>query len=115
MPSAKESGILTVAAIRKVRGKTWYLFSEKQAIFTLPASGRAGREFAQLLKEALRKKLPVKAHIDTREGVIHRIGMPSKRELGEFHKLRILLEKPEKRYRGHVSSIDPTVFNLIDY
>jgi hypothetical protein len=115
MRSARETGILTVAAIRKARGETRYLFSEKQAIFVLRASGKAGRGSAELLKEALRKKLPVKAHIDTREGIIFRVGEPSERELAEFHKLRILLEKPENSYRLDVSSIDPTVFNLIDY
>lgn len=115
MPSAKETGILTVAMIRKVRGKTEYLFNEKQAIFTMSASGKTGRDSADLLKEALRKKLPVKAHIDTREGVIHRIGKLSEQEADEFHKQRILLEKPEKSHRLDVSSIDPTVFNLLDH
>jgi hypothetical protein len=115
MPSAKETGIMTVAAIRKVKGETQYLFSEKQAIFTLAAAGKAGRESAALLREALRKKLPVKAQIDTREGVIRRIGEPSERELQEFHRNRILVEKPEKNHRLDVSSIDPTVFNLADY
>ena len=52
MASAKETGILTVAAIRKVRGETQYLFNQKQAIFTLAASGKAGRESAELLKAA---------------------------------------------------------------
>ncbi len=31
MPSPKETGILTVAAIRKVKGETQVFFSEKQA------------------------------------------------------------------------------------
>ena len=115
MASTRETGILTVAAIRKVRGETEYLFNEKQAIFTLATCGKAGRECTALLKEALRKKLPVKAHIDTREGVIHRIGEPSEREHREFHKLRVPLEKPEKSFRLDVSSLDPTIFNLLDH
>ncbi len=114
MASTKETGILTVAAIRKVKGETQVFFSEKQAIFTL-GGGKAGRETAALLKEALRRKQPVKAHIDTREGTIHRVGTPSERELREFERLHVLLEKPEKTLRLDVSSIDPTVFNLIDY
>jgi len=114
VPSTKEKGILTVAAIRKVKGETQVFFSEKQAIFTL-GGGKAGRETAALLKEALRRKQPVKAHIDTREGTIHRVGTPSERELHEFERLHVLLEKPEKTLRLDVSSIDPTVFNLIDY
>jgi hypothetical protein len=112
MASARETGVLTVAAIRKVRGETQYLFNQKQVIFKLPASGKAGRESAELLKEALRKKAPVKAEINTKERVIHRIAAPSERELDEFEKLHILLEKPDKSLRVDISSLDPTVFNL---
>ncbi len=112
MASARETGVLTVAAIRKVRGETQYLFNQKQAIFKLAASGKAGRESAELLKEALRKKAPVKAEINTKERVIHRIAAPSERELDEFEKLHILLEKPDKSLRVDISSLDPTVFNL---
>ena len=32
MPSTRESGILTLTTIRKVKGEAQYLFSEKQAI-----------------------------------------------------------------------------------
>jgi hypothetical protein len=115
MASAREMGILTVAAIRKVRGETQYLFNQKEAIFTLAASGKAGRESAELLRDALRKKLPVKASIDTHEGVVHRAGEPSARELEEFKRLHILLEKPDKSVRVNVSSVDPTVFNLEEH
>jgi hypothetical protein len=114
MPSTKESGILTLAAVRKVKGETQYLFSEKQAIFRLGAGGKAGRETAALLREAQRKKLPVKAQIDTRAGVVHRVRALSDREIEEFHASRILLEKPEKTQRLNVSAIDPTVFNIVD-
>ena len=115
MPSTKETGILTIAAIRKVKGETQYFFSEKQAIFTLAGRAKTGREFAALLKKARRKKLPVKAQIDTREGVIHRISQPSEEELEEFHRTRVLLENPEKTHRVNVASLDPTVFNLANY
>jgi len=115
MPSAKETGTLTIAVIRKVKGETQYLFNEKQSIFTVRANKKTGREYAGLLKEALRKKLPVKARFDTREGIIYGISKPSERELDEFHKLRIPLEQPEKSYRLDISSVDPTIFNLIDY
>jgi hypothetical protein len=115
MASAKETAILTLAAIRKIKGETEYLFSEKEAIFTLAAGGKAGREAAALLKEALRKKVPVKAQIDTREGVIHRAAEASEREIEEFRKLYIPLEKPEKTQRLDVASMDPTVFNLLDH
>jgi hypothetical protein len=115
MPSRKETGILTLATIRKVKGETQYLFSEKQAIFTLAVSGKAGRAAAALLMDGLRKKSPVKAQFGTRDGVIHRAAEPSGRELEEFHRNRTLLEKPEKTQRLNVASIDPTVFNVVDH
>jgi len=112
MPSTRESGILTLAAIRRVKGKTQYLFIEKQRILTLAAGGKAGREIAALLREAHRKKLPVKAQVDTREGVVHRVSSLSEKELEEFRRNRILVEKPEKAQRLNVSALDPTVFNI---
>src|SRR5690348_1885021 len=105
MPSSRETGLLTVAAIRKVKGETQYLFHQKQSILRLGAGGKAGRTTAALLKEALRKKLPVNAQVDTKEGVIHRATEVSERELKEFHKNRILLERPEKTLRLNVSSL----------
>src|SRR5215472_15445068 len=112
MPSTRESGILTLAAIRKSKGEIRYLFNEKQRILTLASGGKAGRETAALLEESLRRKLPVKAQIDTREGVIHRAVSLSEKELEEFHRNRILEENPEKSLRVNVSSLDPTVFNI---
>ena len=111
MPSSRESGTLTLAAIRKGKRETQYLFSEKQSILRVAAGGKAGRDMATLLREALRKKLPVKVQIDTREGVIHRATALSERELEEFRKNRVLVEKPEKPLRLNVSSLDPTLFN----
>jgi hypothetical protein len=114
MPSTKETTVLTVASIRKVKGQTQVFFGEKQAIFTLPG-GKAARASASLLAAALKKKLPVKAQIDTREGAIHRVEQPSERELREFREIHIPLEKPEKVERLDVSSIDPTEFNLLQH
>jgi hypothetical protein len=115
MPSTRESGILTLAAIRKVRGETQYLFNEKQAIFRLNGEGKAARETAALLREAARKKQPVKAQIDTREGVIQRATQVSGKELEESRRNRVLVEKPEKTLRLDASSVDPTVFNIENY
>src|SRR5215472_11608564 len=109
MPSTREPGILTLAAIRKGKGETHYLFNEKQRVLTVAAGGKVGRETAALLREAHRRKLPVKAQIDTREGVIHRAGSLSEKELEEFRRNRILVEKPEKTQRLKVASLDPTV------
>ena len=46
MPSARESGALTLAAIRKGKGETQCLFSEKQSILRVAAGGKAGRDTA---------------------------------------------------------------------
>ncbi len=43
MPSTKEAVILTIAAIRKTKGETQYLFSEKQAIFRLAGGAKTER------------------------------------------------------------------------
>src|SRR5262249_55665755 len=115
MSSTKETGVLTLATIRKVEGATQYLFSEKQAIFTLAAGGKAARESPALLKEALRKNLPIKVQIDTRKGALGRVSELSGKELEEFRRNRILLEKPEKTLKLDVPSIDPTLFNLAQY
>src|SRR5215467_6186033 len=112
MPSTRESGILTLAAIRKGKGETQYLFNEKQRVLTLAAGGKAGRETAALLREAHRKKLPVKVQIDTREGVIHRANSLSEKDLEEFRRTHILVEKPEKAQRLNVAALDPTTFNI---
>lgn len=97
MPSSRESGILTLAAIRKAKGETQYLFGEKQAILRLGTSGKADRKTAALLREALGKKLPLKAQIDTKEGLLYRATAPSGKELEEFRRNRLLVEEPEKR------------------
>jgi hypothetical protein len=117
MSPVTDTSVVTVAAIRKSKGKreAEYLFNERQAIFTLDATGRAARESADLLKEALRKKLPIKAQFDSENSLIRRIVSPSDRELREFAKLRILLERPDKGRRVNVADLDPTTFNLLHY
>lgn len=110
MPSTRESGTLTLVAIRKGRRETEYLFNEKEAIFRVSGGGKASLT-ATVLRDALRKKLPVKAQIDTKKGLIHRVAALPKRELEEFHKGRVLLEETEKAVRVNVESLDPTIFN----
>lgn len=112
MPSTRESGILTLAAVRKSKGETQYLFNEKQSIFRLSGVRKAWPPTATLLRQALRKELPVRVQFDTKEGVIHRATGLSEREIEEFRRERTLLEKPEKTQRLNVSALDPTVFNI---
>jgi len=117
MSPAKETGILTVAAIRrqKRKGETEYFFLEREAIFKLRPTGKAAKVFSAHLEASLRKKLPVKAVLDARRGTIERITAPSTKELSEFHRLRIPLEKPDRTRRVNVASLDPLAFNLAGY
>jgi len=116
MRPAKETGILTVAAIRGPKGKrvTEYRFNEREQIFTLPSAVKSRAEVSKRLKDALKKNLPVKAVLDPRRGVVQRIDLPSPRELDKFARTRTFLDKPDKTVRVDVSSIDPTTFNIVD-
>jgi hypothetical protein len=115
MRPTKETGILTVAVIRRPKGKrvTECRFNEREQIFTLPAVAKARAELTRL-RDALRKNLPVKVVLNPRRGVIQRVDLPSPEELSEFARTRILLEKPAKPVRIDVSAIDPTTFNIVD-
>ena len=113
--SAKESAILTVAAIRRPKkGPTEYLFNEKQRIFELPTSARLRGESIAFLEHALDRKLPVKAVLDSRSSVIDKIEPLSREEVVEFRGNKVLLEDPERPRRVDLSKIDPTRFNLVE-
>ena len=116
MRPTKETGILTVAAIRRPKGKrvTECRFNEREQIFRLPSTARSRAEASTRLKEALKENRPVKAVLDPRRGVIQRIDLPSSRELNEFERTRTFLDKPDKTVRIDISSIDPTTFNIVD-
>lgn len=116
MPPKTETGLLTVAAIRKPRGRkaTEYLFNESQRIFALPSFTKSFEESSRLLKESLRNSVPVKVVLDTRRALIHKIDAPTPQALKEFHRHRILLDKPDRILRVNVSALDPTTFNFVD-
>jgi glutaminase-like protein len=113
----KDTGIVTVAAIRRPRGRgpTQYLFNERQRIFTMPSATRKFEASVKLLKTALRKNAPLKVFLDARRGRIERVEEPSPRELRKFRDLRALLEKPDRPLRLDVAKIDPSIFNVVDY
>ena len=113
--SSAETGIVTVAAIRKPRGKgaVEYLFNERQRIFTLPA--RSSEASVRRLDEALEKHTPLKLRLDTNRPVIRKVDELSAEELREFESRRILLEEPERPRRVDLSSIDHTTFNIVDH
>ena len=109
----RETGILTVAAIRRHKGEVEYLFNEKERIFTLPRI-KASEATAKLLQDSFKKRVPFKATLDTREPLIHKVVMPREHEIREFARLRTLLENPARPVRIDVDSIDPTTFNIVD-
>lgn len=110
-PPTKDSGTLTVAAIRERSGRI--LFNERQQIFTLPETQARGEIFGRL-REALESKRPIKVGLDPRRGLVQRIDVPSEQERIEFERGRTLLDKPEKVMRVDVPNIDPTRFNIVD-
>lgn len=111
MPPTKDAGILTVAAIREAKGRI--LFNERQQIFALPETKARDEVFARL-RDALERKLPVKAALDPKRGLVQKIEAPSEGERLEFERTRILLDKPEKTVSIDVANIDPTRFNIVD-
>lgn len=111
MPPTKDTGILTVAAIREAKGRI--LFNEREQIFTLPETKARGEIFERL-REALERKLPVKAVLDPKRGLVQKIDPTSEGERLEFERTRTLLEKPEKILSIDVANIDPTRFNIVD-
>jgi hypothetical protein len=117
MPSARETGVFTVAAVRRPRGKeaTQILFNEHQRFFTLAATGRAATALTTELRSAARKQAPLKVVLDSRRGVIQRLAAPSAKELEEFRRNRTLLDRPERTLRVEVATIDPSVFNIVDH
>jgi hypothetical protein len=116
MRPTKETGILTVAALREPRDGDAIecLFNERQQIFAVPRAKQREAVMGRL-KEALDRNAPIRAVINPRRGVVERIDSPSDRELAEFEKTRTFLEDPDKTRRIDVSSIDPTTFNIVDH
>jgi hypothetical protein len=115
MAKEKDTGILTIAAVRKAKDGEQILFNERQQIFSLSTKAKSAGEVSARLKDAIAKKQPVRAVLDPRKGVIEKIETPDAGEIEEFWKTRKLLEKPSRSVRIDVSTIDPTVFNVVDY
>jgi hypothetical protein len=116
MATARESSVLTIATIRTGRDKKTveYLFNERQCIFIPAPSLAADERSLPLLREALRRKEPVKVALNTRRGLIQRVSTPTPGELNEFTRTRVLMKKPNKGVPIEVDKIDPTTFNIAD-
>ena len=115
MANARETSVFTVAAIRSGgKQSPKYLFNERQSIFTLSERVAEDDASVRLLKAAHGAKRPIHVTLDTRRGLVHGVTEPSKRELDEFQRTRIPLERPDRIVPIDVAKIDPTVFNLVD-
>ena len=79
MARARDTGILTVAAIREGKEGKQILFNERQQIFSLGKKMRSAREVSAQLKDSVRKKLPIRAVLDPRKGIIEKIETPDAR------------------------------------
>jgi Glutaminase len=115
MTKVTETGLLTVAAVRESKEGEQILFNERQQIFSLGKRIKSTKEVLAKLKDSIRKKQPVRAVLDPMKGIIEKIETPGADEIEEFRKTRKLLEKPSKSVRIEVSTIDPTVFNVVEY
>jgi hypothetical protein len=115
MAIEQDSGLFTVAAIRRRRdGTTRYLFHERERIFALSASAGEEKETATALEEARKRKRPLSVTVDPKQSVILRVEEPTNDALEEFARTRILLDRPSRIAAIDVRKIDPTKFNLVD-
>jgi hypothetical protein len=115
MKAARESAMLTVAAIRRSKGEgaVQYLFHQRQRIFLLRPGAKAYEESSKLLRQALARNQPVKARFDARRPLIEKIESAAPQDIEEFHRGRIPLDKPQRTSPVKVASIDPTMFNVV--
>jgi Glutaminase len=113
--SNRESGIVTVAAIRKHKRRVEYLFHERQRIYTLPAEPRRFAAAADLLKISHRETEPLRVTLDASRGVIEQVEKPSAQERREFQSRRVLVEEPSKPSRLDTAKIEPFLFDMVDY
>ena len=112
-----QKGMLTVAAIRKPKGKgaTEYLFNESPRIFTFASKTRAALAAEKALKTSLQNNLAVRAQLNVTRGIITDISELSVKERDKFQSTRILLPKPEKPRKIELANIDPVSFNVVDH
>lgn len=117
MDDYRDKNFLTVAAIRKRKGRqaTEYLFNEKQRIFTFRSASKTARESTGRLEEAFARKRPVLARLDEREGFVREVYSLEAKGLAEFAERRKFVDEPDKTHKIDLSKIDPSKFNLVDH
>lgn len=112
--STRDRGIVTVAAIRRHKGRIHYLFNERQRIYTLPTSAKSFVTASKLLKTSLRRNTPLDITLDARRGRIERVTEPSRQALRKHHDVRAVLEAPSRPARVDVSRLEPA-WNIVGY
>src|ERR1051325_3529419 len=115
MATTRENGLLTLAAIRKGKNQPpRYLFHERERIFALAARAAVDERAARLLPESRAQRRPLKFSVDGKRGLIQRVSEPTKRELEEFARSYVPLERPSRIVPIDVREIDPSTFNFVD-
>ena len=115
MAREKDTGLVTVATIRKGKEGEQILFNERQQIFTLGSAAKSRTEVSGFLKDAVKKNTPVKVVLDPKRATVEKIDVPNADEIGEFRKNLVLEKRPAKPVSLDLSEIDPTVFNVVDF
>ena len=115
MAGEKDTGLVTVATIRKGKEGEQILFNERQQIFALGARAKSNTESSGFLKAALKKNTPVKVVLDAKRGTVEKIDLPNDEEIREFLKNLVLEKRPAKPVSLDLREIDPTVFNVVDF
>ena len=117
MPSTLAAEVLTVATIRKPKGRrpTQFLFNERQRIFVLAPAAKTATADARLLRQAFGRDKPVRVTLDDRKGLIRKVVAASPEEFAELRRQRPTLEIPDRVETIAVEEIDPTQFNIVDH
>ena len=115
MAAKKDTGIVTVAAVRKGKEGDEILFNERQRIFKLATPVKSRESVLRDLKSKVKPGHPIKVVLDPKKPVIERVEEPAPRELEAFHRDRKLEEKPSRPVEIDVRKIDPSVFNVVDF
>jgi hypothetical protein len=116
MAISRESDLVTIATIRKgKKSPDKYLFHERERIFTLSERAAGDEQTVRRLSRARATRQPVRVALDVKRAIIHRVSGATKRELEEFPRTRIPLERPDRIVPLDVDRIDPTKFNIVDH
>jgi hypothetical protein len=86
MPREKDTGLVTVATIRKGSEGDEILFNERQQIFSLSDAAKARAETSGFLKDAVKKNTPVRSCSIQNARPSTRSMYPKAEEIREFRK-----------------------------